>query len=97
MARDLYAALVSEKLPQVSVNMDTVYDLEKSVCLVNQILAQCAVEAAPRQQRRARKAKLRTWKPEIKVAISKKKAAFHQWKMAGKPKKMLMFFLHRRG
>ena len=82
---DLYASLVSERLLQVLVNSNSVYDLERAVHSVNHTLAQCAIEAAPRQQRRPRKAKLRTWKPEIKSAVSEKKAAFHQWKIAGKP------------
>ena len=82
---DLYASLVSERLPQVLVNSNSVYDLERAVHSVNHTLAQCAIEAAPRQQQRPRKANLRTWKPKIKSAVSEKKAAFHQWKIAGKP------------
>lgn len=82
---DLYAALVSEKLPQIATCGNTVYDLEKAVSSVHQVLAQSADEAAPRRQRRARKAKLRTWTPEIISAISDKKNAFHCWKIAGKP------------
>ena len=41
--------------------------------------------SAPKRQRRARKAKLRTWTPEIRSAITDKKKAFHLWKAASKP------------
>ena len=58
------------------VNED-VYDLEKAVTSANLVLTKCAVDAAPRQQRRVSLSKLRTWTPEIKDAI-------HRWKMAGR-------------
>ena len=53
---------------------------------MNDVLTECADESAPKRQRRARKAKLRTWTPEIRSSITDKKEAFHLWKAAGKPK-----------
>ncbi|MEW8547953.1 MAG: reverse transcriptase family protein, partial [Candidatus Thiodiazotropha sp.] len=61
------------------------YDLDKVVTSVNKVLTVCGEEAAPKRARRARKAKLRTWSPEIKTAISEKKKTFYVWKSAGKP------------
>ena len=75
MDQDLYAALVKQMLPQIETNANTVYLLEKAVTSVNHVLTKCADDAAPRQQRRARKAKLRVWTPEIKAAIKRKKDA----------------------
>ena len=85
MDQDLYAALVKQRLPQIETNANTVYDLEKAVASVNYVLTKCADDAAPRQQSRARRAKLRVWTPEIKAAITRKKDAFYRWKTAGRP------------
>ena len=83
---DLYAALVRERLPCIPASANTVYDMEKAVRMINKVLTECAEESAPKRQRRARKAKLRTWTPEIRNAITNKKKAFYLWKSAGKPK-----------
>ena len=83
--QDLYAALLKQRLPQIEAIANTVYDLEKAATSVNYVLAKFADDAAPRQQRRARKAKLRAWTPEIKAAITGKKDAFYCWKVAGRP------------
>ena len=84
--KDLYAALVQERLSCIPTSANTVYDMEKAVRVLNKVLTECAEESAPKRKRRARKAKLRTWTPEIRNAITIKKKAFHQWKTAGKPK-----------
>ena len=97
MDQDLYAALLKQRLPQIESNANTVYDREKAVTSVNYVLAKCADDAAPRQQHRARKAKLRAWTPEIKAAITGKKDASYCWKVAGRPKTVVTISLFRRG
>ena len=49
------------------------------------MLAVCAEESAPKRPRRPRKAKLKAGRPQIRSAITIKKAAFYQWKAAGRP------------
>ena len=83
--QDLYAALLKQRLPQIEANANTVYDLEKAVTSVNYVLVKCTDDAAPRQQHRARKAKLRAWTPVIKAAVTVKKDASYCWKVAGRP------------
>ena len=95
MDQDLYAALVKQRLPQIETNANTVYDLEKAVTSVNHVLTKCADDAAPRQQRRARKAKLRVWTPEIKAAITRMHSI--AVRRQGDPKTVLTRSLFRRG
>ena len=83
---DLYAALVQERLSCIPASTNTVYDMEKAVRTKNKVLTECAEVSAPKRQRRARKAKLRTWTSEIRNGIRNKQKAFHLWKSAGKPK-----------
>ena len=64
------------------------------VTSVYHVLTKCADDAAPRQQRRARKAKLRVWTPEIIAALTGKKDAFYCLKVSGRPQdgvKQLLF------
>ena len=75
--QDLYAALAKQRFPQIKITANTVYDLEKAVTSVNQVLSKCADDAAPRQHRWTRKTKLRVWTPEIKAAFIGKKNAFY--------------------
>ena len=75
---------MKQRLPQIETYTSTVYDLEKAATLVNHVLTRCAVDAAPRRQRRDRKAKLRVWTSEIKTVIAGKKDAFDCWKIAGR-------------
>ena len=79
--KDLYAALVQERLACISTEASAVYDVDKAVQTVNQVLAECD----PKRPRRPRKAKLKAWIPQIRSAITSKKAAFYQWKAAGRP------------
>ena len=97
MDQDLYAALVKQRLPQIETNANTVYDLEKAVTSVNHVFTKCADDAAPRQQLRARKAKLRVWTPEIKAAITRKKMHSNARRWQGDPKTVLTVSLFRRG
>ena len=53
----IYAALVQERLECVSTGASAVYDVEKAVQTVNQVLAESADESAPKRQRHPRRAK----------------------------------------
>ena len=52
--KDLYAALVQERLACVSTGASAVYDVEKAVQKVNQVLAESTDESAPKRQRHPR-------------------------------------------
>ena len=52
---------------------------------LNVVFDTCAKAAAPSKERHPRKAKLRTWTPEIQSTVGAKKNAFFDWKAAGRP------------
>ena len=83
--KDLYNSLLSSALQEVDTSVDTVGTLNNSVMKLNDVLDTCAKAAAPSKERRPRKAKLRTWTPEIMSAVGAKKMAFFDWKAAGRP------------
>ena len=83
--KDLYNSLLSSALQEVDTSVDTVGTLNNSVMKLNDVLDTCAKAAAPSKERRPRKAKLRTWTPEIMSAVGAKKKAFFDWKAAGRP------------
>ena len=74
--KDLYAALVQELLACISTEASAVYDVDKAVQTVNQVLAECAEESAPKRPRRPRKAKLKAWTPQIVVPFPARKQLF---------------------
>ena len=51
--------------------------MEKAFAAVKDVLTECVDESAPKRQCRARNAKLSTWTPEIRSAITDKKKALH--------------------
>ena len=81
----MYAALVQERLVCISTEASAVYIVDKVVQTVNQVLAESAEESAPKRPCRPRKGKLKARTPQIRSAITSKKAAFYQWKAAGRP------------
>ena len=83
--KDLYNSLLSSALQEVDTSVDTVGTLNNSVMKLNDVLDTCAKAAAPSKERRPRKAKLRTWTPEIMSTVGAKKKAFFDWKATGRP------------
>ena len=82
--KELYnSGLLSSALQEVDTSVDTVGTLNNSVMKLNDVLDTCAKAAEPSKERRPRKAKLRTWTPEIQSTVGAMKKAFFDWKAAG--------------
>ena len=52
---------------------------------INDILVQATDEVRPKSMKRHRKAPLKVWTSEIRLAVSAKKKAFWEWKQNNRP------------
>ncbi|MES9880811.1 MAG: reverse transcriptase family protein [Sedimenticola sp.] len=81
---DVYCAELNKSLPKLKDKVNSVAELELEVTKLNEILKSSAEASVPKRVRRIRKAKLKTWTPEIQIALAAKKKAFHEWKINGR-------------
>ena len=64
---------MQERLTCLPTGVSAVYEVEKAIQIVNQVLAEYADESAPKRQRRPRIAKLTARTPHMCSAITSKK------------------------
>lgn len=81
---EVYCAELSNSLEKLNYDVNSVAGLEMAVTKLNDILKTSAEAAVPKKLRRIRRAKLKTWTPEIQTALAAKKRAFHEWKVNGR-------------
>lgn len=79
-----YIQMLDQSLQRLNIHVGTVSTLDNSMLKLNQIISECAKEAAPRRAKRPRKTKLRTWTPRVQETVRTKKKAFLEWKQAGR-------------
>ena len=65
--------------------MTSLGSLDDRICKLNQILVSASSAAGPPVVQRVRRAKLKTWTPEIQQAERTKKLAFKHWKDGDRP------------
>ena len=74
--QERYNANLASSLRELDTEINTLGALDNSVKKLNDLLDSCARSAAPNTENRPRKAKLRTWTPEVQKAIVAKRKRF---------------------
>ena len=67
--KERYIRLLDESLRSLDINVATVSTLANAVIKLNRIISECAKEAAPKGVERLRRAKLRSWTPQVQGAV----------------------------
>ena len=67
-----YQQVISEGVKTLNTDATSLGSLDDKICKLNQILVSASVAAGPPVVRRVRRAKLRTWTPEIQQAVKDK-------------------------
>ena len=80
-----YEEIVTGYMPNVKCGSTSLGALDAEIRKLNQILVKAFEHAGPARVVTPRRAKLKTWTPEIKQAIQNKKRAFKEWKLASRP------------
>ena len=78
---------MTESIAKVDQNPTTLGALDAEIRKLNQVLVKASEQSGPTRVAKPRRAKLKTWTPEIKQAIQNKKRAFKEWKLASRPNK----------
>ena len=80
-----YEEILTGCMPNVKCGSTSLGALDAEIRKLNQILVKASEHAGPVRVVKPRRAKLKTWTPEIKQAIQIKKRAFKKWKLASRP------------
>ena len=83
--KDQYRDIVTVGIAKVDQNPTTLGGLDAEIRKLNQILVKASEQSGHTRVAKPRRAKLKTWTPEIKQAIQNKKRAFKEWKLASRP------------
>ena len=83
--KDQYRDIVTASIAKVDQNPTTLGALDAEIRKLNQVLVKASEQSGPTRVAKPRRAKLKTWTPEIKQAIQNKKRAFKEWKLASRP------------
>ena len=83
--KERYIRLLDESLRSLDINVATVSTLDNAVIKSNYIISKCAKKAAPKGVERLRRAKLRSWTPQVQEAVKAKKKEYYEWKCVGRP------------
>ncbi|CAC5405005.1 unnamed protein product [Mytilus coruscus] len=92
----LYESLITSEISDSKPTIKTIEDVTKAFKNLNEIIVKSTKAAAPAIKIGEKRPKLQVMNDAIKEAIKKKKLAFHDWKINGRPKESDSIYLKKK-